>query len=56
MGYRGKVARTERLRGALEEEKRLLEGKRRERDWLVRCDEVAGRITARGASRTELDE
>ncbi len=50
------VERTERLRATLEEEKGLLGGKRRERDWLVRCDEVAGRITARGATRAELDE
>ncbi|CAD6589474.1 MAG: hypothetical protein TREMPRED_005373, partial [Tremellales sp. Tagirdzhanova-0007] len=50
------VKRAEKLRGILEEEKGLLEVKRRERDWLVRCDEVAKRITARGANRAELDE
>ena len=50
------MERTEKLRTTLGEEKGLLEGKRRERDWLVRCDEVAGRIIARGASRSELDE
>lgn len=47
---------TERLRATLEDEKALLEGKRRERDWLVRCDEVAGRISARGSTRADLDE
>ena len=52
----GVVGRTAELRGTLGDEERLLEGKRKERDWMRGCDEVAARITARGATRVELDE
>jgi hypothetical protein len=37
-------------------EKVLLATRRRERDRMIKCDEVAAKVTARGKSRQELDE
>ena len=50
------MSRTDELRQTLEEEKLLLATRRRERDRMIRCDEVAAKVTARGKSRQELDE
>jgi hypothetical protein len=50
------VSKTEVLRQTLEEEKTLLETRRRERDRMIKCDEVAAKVTARGRNRQELDE
>ena len=41
---------------ALEQEKQSLVAKRTERDRMIKCDEIAGRITARGKTRAELEE
>lgn len=50
------VARTEQLKSTLEEEKELLKKRLWERDQMIKCDELAKRILARGKSRIELDE
>jgi hypothetical protein len=50
------VSKTDELRQTLEEEKVLLATRRRERDRMIKCDEVAAKVTARGKSRQELDE
>jgi hypothetical protein len=44
------------MREKLGRDKVRLEEKQRERDHLVKCDEVAARITARGKTRAELEE
>jgi hypothetical protein len=50
------VSKTDELRQTLEEEKVLLATRRRERDRMIKCDEVAAKVTARGKNRQELDE
>lgn len=50
------MSKTDQLRQTLEEEKVLLATRRRERDRMIKCDEVAAKVTARGKSRQELDE
>lgn len=50
------VSKTDELRQTLEEEKVLLATRRRERDRMIKCDEVAAKLTARGKNKQELDE
>lgn len=50
------VNKTGSLRQTLDEEQVLLATRRRERDRMIKCDEVAAKITARGKNRQELDE
>lgn len=44
------------LESTLEEEKRLLAAKLKQRDFMIRCDKVYSKITARPKSKEELDE
>ena len=50
------VSKTDELRQTLEEEKVLLATRRRERDRMIKCDEVAAKLIARGKNKQELDE
>lgn len=50
------VNKTESLKKTLEEEQGLLETRRRERDRMIKCDEIAAKIASRGRNRQELDE
>jgi hypothetical protein len=50
------AARAEALHSTLAQEKELLAKRLKERDHRLQCDEVAGRITAKGKSRQQLDE
>jgi hypothetical protein len=46
----------EALEATLEDEKRLLASKLKERDHMIRCDAVYAKITARPKSKEELKE
>jgi chromosome segregation ATPase len=48
--------KTQELEKTLAEEKAALERKQRERGQMIKCDEVAKRIAARGRTKVELDE
>lgn len=50
------MARTETLREVLEQERKLLEQKKREREGMIRCDAIAAKISAKGKSRSELNK
>jgi len=50
------VSKTEALRDVLEQERKLLEQKKREREGMIRCDAIAAKISAKGKSRSELDQ
>lgn len=51
----GTAAETEALKESLKADQALLQSKRRERDHLIKCDEVAAKITSRGKTRAELE-
>ena len=50
------VEKTAEMKITLEREKVLLAQKQEERDQMIKCDEVAKKIKARGHTRAELDE
>jgi hypothetical protein len=50
------AAQAQALESTLEEEKRLLVVKLKERDHMIRCDEVYAKITSRPRTKEELKE